>query len=159
MRLPQNRQLEQARSFWRHVREVMGKAGKSESFRDIYSGQRLEAEFSIDHFLPWSFVAHDELWNLAPVSAKTNSRKSDSLPNLEIYLPKLVALHWHGLDAIRDSPSFHDDYLFSFKESVSRLIEGGEKSFLAQYKTLMMPQTQLAVNQGFEAEWRFSPEV
>jgi hypothetical protein len=45
LRLPQNRQLEQARSFWRHVREVMGKAGKSESFRDIYSGQRLEAEF------------------------------------------------------------------------------------------------------------------
>lgn len=156
--LPQSRQLALGRSFWNHVRDVMQQAGRPELFRDIYSGERLEAGFSIDHFLPWSFVAHDQLWNLAPVSANTNSRKGDSLPNVEIYLPKLVALHWHALDAIRETPNFHDDYLSSFKENVSTLIEGGETFLLARYKTLVIPQAQLAVNQGFEADWKFSFE-
>jgi HNH endonuclease len=45
------------------------------------SGAPLDDAFSIDHFLPWSFVAHDLLWNLTPVFGTTNSKKGDALPN------------------------------------------------------------------------------
>ena len=159
LRLPQHRQLAQARSFWNHVRDALKQAGRSEFFRDIYSGERLEAGFSIDHFLPWSFVAHDQLWNLAPVSSTTNTIKSDSLPDLDIYLPHLVALHWNALKAIRERQSFHDDDVTSFKENVETLIEGGERNLLAHYKTLVIPQTQLGVNQGFASGWRFPNAV
>ncbi len=38
-----------------------------QQLRCIYSGQPLTPQrFSLDHYLPWSFVAHDQLWNLIP---------------------------------------------------------------------------------------------
>ena len=36
--------------------------------------------FTIDHFLPWSFVVHDLLCNLTPGESTTNSSKNDVLP-------------------------------------------------------------------------------
>lgn len=57
-------QLLRARRFWKSVREVFILRGISTFFQDIYKAERLDADFSIDHFLPWSFVAHDQLWNL-----------------------------------------------------------------------------------------------
>lgn len=48
----------------------------------IYSGNRLRpSSFSLDHFLPWSFVCHDDLWNLIPVDPRANSSKGRSLPS------------------------------------------------------------------------------
>lgn len=44
-----------------------------------------ERDLSIDHFLPRSFVAHDQLWNLIPVSKSINSSKSNNLPDLDSY--------------------------------------------------------------------------
>ncbi|NQT61149.1 MAG: hypothetical protein HQ557_19450, partial [Bacteroidetes bacterium] len=52
----------------------------------IFSGKPLtQKDISIDHFLPWSFVAHDQLWNLIPVSKSINSSKSNNLPSLVKY--------------------------------------------------------------------------
>lgn len=48
----------------------------------IYSKVRLTpSSFALDHFLPWSFVCHDELWNLIPVCPRANSSKGRSLPD------------------------------------------------------------------------------
>ena len=64
LREPPSPQLLRARRFWKSVREVFILRGISTFFQDIYKAERLDADFSIDHFLPWSFVAHDQLWNL-----------------------------------------------------------------------------------------------
>jgi len=41
-------------------------------FNFIYSGQIYTGtNFSMDYFLPWSYVAHDELWNLVPTSVSS----------------------------------------------------------------------------------------
>ena len=64
---PTMRQLTMARKFWRFVRSNFETAGKAAQFKDIYSERQLGDNFSIDHFLPWSFVVHDLLWNLTPV--------------------------------------------------------------------------------------------
>jgi len=45
----------------------------------IYTGHYIE-NFDIDHFIPWSFVTHDQLWNLAPIEKSLNSSKSNKLP-------------------------------------------------------------------------------
>jgi hypothetical protein len=36
--------------------------------RDVFTGQPVvPKEYDVDHFIPWSFVMNDELWNLMPV--------------------------------------------------------------------------------------------
>ena len=70
-------------------------------FRDIYSGERLGEAFAVDHVLPWTFVAHDLRWNLTPVSVSTNSAKSDHLPDLAIYIPRLAKLHLRAIRLVR----------------------------------------------------------
>lgn len=38
-------------------------------------------EISIDHYVTWSFVLHDELWNLIPTFKNINSYKGNNIPN------------------------------------------------------------------------------
>ena len=48
---------------------------------DIYSGESITASrFDLDHFIPCSYVANDELWNLIPMERRLNSSKSNKLP-------------------------------------------------------------------------------
>ena len=56
---------------------------------EIYGENRLAPEnISIDHFVPWSYVAHDEFWNLHPTTRAINSSKSNRLPEWELYFPR-----------------------------------------------------------------------
>ena len=66
--------------------------------RCLYTDKLLAArEYELDHFIPWSFVSHDLLWNLMPADASINSSKSNKLPNLKLYLPKLAEAHQAAL--------------------------------------------------------------
>jgi len=47
----------------------------------FYCGTMLEQEnIHIDHFIPWSYIYEDEIWNLVPSCSRCNLIKSDSLP-------------------------------------------------------------------------------
>ena len=53
---------------------------------DAYMGTSEEVGmFDIDHFVPWSFVANDELWILAPMEKRLNCSKSNKLPVWDKY--------------------------------------------------------------------------
>ena len=82
--------LSRQRGFWV---EAMARS----EVRCIYSGKVLGSPESLDHFMPWSFLANDASWNLIPVSAMANSSKRDSVPDLEAYLPGLIAGHASAL--------------------------------------------------------------
>lgn len=83
---PQNeRHLENARKLWKMTVEVTGKP-----LYDIYTGNPLDAEkFDLDHFVPKSYVANDELWNLTPMDGNLNSSKNNKLP-AERYIKEFV---------------------------------------------------------------------
>lgn len=151
---PTMRQLTAARDFWRFVRSDFERASKTTQFKDIYSGRQLGDSFSIDHFLPWSFVVHDLLWNLTPVESATNSSKSDVLPDLDLYLPRLAKLHFSAVEAAKKRPKFLEDYTDCFKQDVTRLLAHGENAFVAKYREVIVPQAQIAVNQGFQSGWK-----
>lgn len=44
--------------------------------------------FHVDHFIPWSYMFDDDIWNLVLACPKCNSRKSNSLP--EGFTDKLI---------------------------------------------------------------------
>ncbi|AXR08254.1 HNH endonuclease domain-containing protein [Salinimonas sediminis] len=88
--------LSRQRAYWG---EFLKKNCKSSC---IYAGTPLPLDnFSLDHFLPWSFVCHDRVWNLVPTTVGINSSKGNSLPNLELYLEnfidfQLAAMRYHS---------------------------------------------------------------
>ena len=78
---------------------------------------------SLDHFIPWSFVLHDRMWNLVPVSKSINSSKSDLLPPLEKYLDSFIDLQFTAyttaLEIGINSKTLEDYYLLGAGNTTS----------------------------------------
>jgi hypothetical protein len=153
LKAPSARQLILAHEFWQQVQLNCTQSGRTKEFHDIYSGRQLEGGFSIDHFLPWSFVAHDLLWNLVPVEATTNSIKGDSLPDLDFYLPRLVKVQMGAIQSMKEHPKMLEDYTNCFKQDFSCLVDMSEQDLATKYREVMSPQVQIAENMGFQPGW------
>lgn len=86
---PYKRKLEKAKEYWKAV------VSADSSLEDIYGGNQLnDIAISIDHFVPWQYVAHDELWNLNPTTKSINSSKSNNLPDWDTYFESLCELEY-----------------------------------------------------------------
>ena len=125
----------------------------------IYTGERLTPKaFALDHFLPWSFVVHNEPWNLIPVSPKANSAKSDRLPAPRYFEPFVSTQH----SALRTSKELLKDNwkdiadLYAVRLKVSNVDELLNLDLLAPaYKRLYQPQIELAKLNGFQPNWDY----
>lgn len=75
--MPQQRDsLAEQTKYWKSILE-------RQDVECIYSKIKLDKEqVSLDHYLPWSFVAHDQLWNLIPTTPSANSAKSNKLTDI-----------------------------------------------------------------------------
>lgn len=137
--------------YWDTVMQIAG------AIDCIYTGRRLHpGGYELDHFIPWSFVSHDLLWNLIPVDGCVNSSKSDRLPDLNHYLPKMASLQYYSLraylGACKDARIL-EDYL-SLGYTPRELMLMGEDRFLDLYKRTFEPMNQIALNIGFET-WKY----
>jgi len=71
---PATRDLKIAKAFW-------GDYLKENPTDCIYSRVHVpDSNFSLDHYIPWSYVAHDKVWNIVPTTKSMNSIKGDRLP-------------------------------------------------------------------------------
>lgn len=67
-----------------------------ESKNCFYCGKALkENAIHVDHFIPWSFIKDDQLWNFVLACPKCNESKKDKLPN-EIYLERIIERNASG---------------------------------------------------------------
>ena len=89
---PGKRDLSKATKLWTEI-------NRDKTVSDIYTGKKLTEDnfsnygtLSIDHFIPWSFVLHDELWNLAPTFKNVNSQKSNKPPEINLYMDKFCEI-------------------------------------------------------------------
>lgn len=88
---PIARDLKNAKAYWSSYL-------KYSNFNCIYSNQPIaNSGYSLDHFIPWSYIAHDQLWNIIPTSRSVNSAKSDCLPDLKMYLEDFCAMQYNAL--------------------------------------------------------------
>lgn len=128
--------------------------------RCVYSGADLPLRgFSLDHFLPWSFVAHDRLWNLVPTLHEINSSKGDRLPDLNYMKPlaELQALayrHSAELGELKLLEDYHDVWPDLTPAEITEL-PGSE--FEQGLRRVLTPLYQIASNSGFPAGWRYHP--
>lgn len=152
---PQRRNLARARTFWQLAQNALG------TLRCIYSQQPLPLQgFSLDHFLPWRFVAHDLLWNLVPTTRAVNSAKGDQLPDLTVYFDDFARLHYQALRAVaaQGYESLLEDYILLFRTpTVTDLCALPWDEFRATLYNEIAPLVQIARNMGFSTDWRYVP--
>ncbi|MGI6737630.1 MAG: HNH endonuclease domain-containing protein [Anaerovoracaceae bacterium] len=78
---------------------------------DIYSGTSLaQKSLSIDHFIPWSFISNDEIWNLTPMDRAENSSKGNRLPDWNRFFPALAENQYRLYRGIQDSDVLHEQF-------------------------------------------------
>jgi len=127
--------------------------------RCLYSGSVLDPEnISIDHYLPWSFVAHDQPWNLIPILPEVNSSKSNHLPS-EIYFQGFVNLQHQALKITHEHlkgqawSKATESYIIDLNLNEDDLLDK-HKLFKA-YEDTVKPLITLAERQGFTPGWTY----
>lgn len=119
-----------------------------------------KSDISLDHFLPWSFIGHDQLWNLIPVSRSVNSSKSDNIPSMSNYLDKFVNMQLLGLEVSHKNMSKRewenqvDDFVMGLNVDFNELVSD-DKKIERKYQELMPPLASVAHNMGFNKGWTY----
>ncbi|MEY3342348.1 MAG: hypothetical protein RL090_32 [Bacteroidota bacterium] len=141
---PEVRQpLTAQRRYWKKVFEEEG------TLKCIYSNKELTLEaYDVEHFVPYGFVAHHQLWNLIPADPSVNSSKGDRLPQLETYFNRFYQMQTTALDVMcRLDPEnkLLEDYVnvfpgFSLNNRIKR----------QQFLAVIQPLITIASNNGFE---------
>ncbi len=54
----------------------------------FYCGKKLQKNMHVDHFIPWSFVKDDKIWNVVLSCPTCNVKKNNRVPNKD-YLIKI----------------------------------------------------------------------
>lgn len=131
----------QRTQFWDLVIEELG------SVDCIYTGQKLtKGNYSVEHFIPYSFVSHDLIWNLIPADNSFNSSKSNKLPILDKYFEPFYVLQKNAYEIIRrktPNNKLLEDYL-----TVLHIDENGINR--EKFKEIIQPLVLIASNNGFE---------
>jgi hypothetical protein len=137
---PQRGGLQKQRNgFWNLVLKMY-------SLKCIYTGKKLTiGNYAVEHFVPYSFVLHDQMWNLIPADSSFNSSKRNKLPRFEEFFPSFFDLQKRAVNIVRESDpknKFLEDYLDIFPDLNSFNEE--------KYAKTIQPLITIASNNGFE---------
>jgi 5-methylcytosine-specific restriction endonuclease McrA len=84
-------------------KEILLKLYDKSPIRDFYTDEILSKDdLSVDHFIPWSYIYSDDIWNLVLTSKSNNSKKSNHLYSKE-YLSKLIKQNNELIQLIEDN--------------------------------------------------------
>lgn len=147
---PEARDLKRVTDFWKTVMQ-------HREITEIYKSQTMDAsDVSIDHFVPWSYVSHDEFWNLSPTKKSINSAKSNNLPDWHVYFNAFCELHYQAYELLAERDVKHafekclDKHL---NDGNARIIWAREEQTKAEFckslEDIMTPVYQSAKRSGF----------
>ena len=151
---PQERKLEKVKKYWKLLLTLR-------PVYEIYGHVQLtDKDISIDHFVPWSYVAHDEFWNLHPTTRSINSSKSNHLPDWKTYFPQLARLEYFSYEMIWKYDAVRDEFEKCAKEHLNddmvrrKIYQEGLDfaSFSKALEETVQPIYQSAKNCGFK-DW------
>ena len=150
------RKLSKVRKLWESVLECR-------EIRDIFTGQPTKAgRYDIDHFIPWSFVMNDELWNLMPMDSSLNSSKSNRLPQWDPFFSRFSENQFVLYELIQEKPAIHKLYESCWRDNLHSIWAGQElyrpgntrDIFRNILRKNMQPVYDSARRQGYEV-WKY----
>lgn len=152
---PQKRQLSEVIKYWKMILEVR-------PVNEIYYNKELTMQnISIDHFIPWSYVANDEFWNLHPTTKNINSSKGNHLPHWNKYFPVLCDMEYFSYQMMWERDAVHKAFDRCKKIHVNsndvlmKLYRRGlsKTEFSENLETVLYPVYESAKNAGFQ-DWQ-----
>jgi hypothetical protein len=147
---PQTRQLTVPTKLWRGF--INSKGEKLQSVFEMKPLNSLEKK-AIDHYLPWSLVTHDKLWNLHPIEQDVNSSKSNKIADMK-YLNAFAKLQYDFIQYISILNVKHlEDYFTLFSISQLDLLNFSNDKFTELLSSKINVEIDLAKNLGFNTKW------
>ncbi len=150
------RKLSNVRKLWQGIMEV-------QEVRDVFTGQPVkENQYDVDHFIPWSFVMNDELWNLMPMDSSLNSSKSNRLPKWNPFFEVFAGNQYLLYEMINKRPDLHKRFEACYRDNLHSIWAGQElyrkgnsrEVFYNILEKNMMPVYDSARRQGYEI-WNY----
>jgi len=155
---PVARDIDRVRKYWKLIIQI------DPSLHDIYGDVDLsDKTISVDHFVPWQYVAHDELWNLHPTTRSINSSKSNLLPSWTLYFDGLGEMEYRAYRLKNENELVAKEfnkiapYHLNNQEIRNQLYVDGlsEADFKNRLDHIIRPVYESAKNCGFR-EWVYS---
>ena len=145
----------------RYVRNLWNTIIETKPVYDIYSEKLLGLDdFDIDHFVPWLFVANDELWNLLPMDSSLNSSKSNNLPQwkyFELFAKNQYMMYESAKSSEKIMDKFkkcqRDNLVMPWSMEELYIAENDREAFIKVLEEKLHPVYDSARIQGYEI-WR-----
>lgn len=151
------RRLNHVRRLWEGIMSVC-------EVRDVFTGYPITAgQYDVDHFIPWSFVMNDELWNLMPMDSSLNSTKSNKLPKWDPFFVVFAENQYLMYQIIEKREELHKRFEACYRDNLHSIWAGQElyrpgntkEEFFHILQRNMQPVYDSARRQGYEI-WNYS---
>ena len=146
------RKLNNVRKLWEGVLTLS-------EVRDVFTGEAMVSKhYDVDHFIPWSFVMNDELWNLMPMDSSLNSVKSNKLPKWDPFFERFADNQYLLYGFIHEKDGIHKLFEACYRDNLHSIWAGQELyrkgnskgEFLNILEKNMRPVYDSARRQGYE---------
>ena len=145
------RKLSKVRKLWEGVLSV-------QKIPDVFTGKVITSGYDIDHFIPWSFIMNDELWNLMPMDSSLNSSKSNKLPEWERFYRRFSDNQYVLYQMIQKKPEIYRLFEACWRDNLHSIWAGQELyrpgNSKEMFDTILMknmkPVYDSARRQGYE---------
>ena len=150
------RKLNNVRKLWEGILDVC-------EVRDVFTGNPiLKKQYDVDHFIPWSFVMNDELWNLMPMESSLNSSKSNKLPKWDPFFIIFAENQYGMYNLIHEKEELHKRFQACYRDNLHSIWAGQElyrpgntkEEFYYILQKNMQPVYDSARRQGYEI-WNY----
>ncbi len=146
------RKLNNVRKLWEGVLSIS-------EVRDVFTGEAVVPKrYDVDHFIPWSFVMNDELWNLMPMDSSLNSAKSNRLPKWDPFFARFADNQFLLYGFIHEKTGIHKLFEACYRDNLHSIWAGQElyrkgnskEEFYGILEKNMKPVYDSARRQGYE---------
>jgi hypothetical protein len=146
------RKLNNVRKLWEGILDIT-------EVRDVFTDCPVEPrKYDVDHFIPWSFVMNDELWNLMPMDSSLNSSKSNRLPKWDPFFERFAGNQYLMYGLINEKDQIRKLYESCYRDNLHSIWAGQElyrrgntrEEFYNILQKNMQPVYDSARRQGYE---------
>lgn len=142
-----------------HVRKLWEGVLDMTSIVDVFKNEPIKKEaYDVDHFIPWSFVMNDELWNLMPMDSSLNSSKSNRLPQWDKFFMRFALNQYTMYELVHKKAGIRKLYESCYRDNLHSIWASQElyrkgnsrEEFYGILERNMRPVYDSARRQGYE---------
>ena len=142
-----------------YVRKLWDGVLNTTKIIDVFKDEPIKKEsYDVDHFIPWSFVMNDELWNLMPIDSSLNSSKSNRRPQWDKFFIRFAQNQYTMYELVHEKVGIRKLYESCYRDNLHSIWASQElyrkgnsrEEFYGILERNMRPVYDSAKRQGYE---------